>query len=492
MGLLDLPPELLLRISAHLTTEELGSLRLTCKPVETTLFDSFAKEFFIKRQFMIEQYSLQALIDIASHPALSKWLSHVIIGLEAYQTDFNLSLPVTEQYMKAGHLNRQALLEKGQARDMLVEAFSKLPNLRTVGLRDYSAKGRPRDGPNSSWRSYGWSYCGVSQTITYPNGGASAMGSPNTLFPLIIDALARAHAVPGNIEVILRKQSKLAPASFDVFSGYKAPDVAPVLGGLKKLLLTIATSNYWSDGRSSDKDGVTATYLKRFLNHTSNLELLRLNFQPDQALATPVLEWLGHPAPDPPIALPNLTCLDLGMLTVPGPTLVKAIAKWPKLESFNLWKVTLQCANMDELRAEEDGWARLFRNLALALPDTTSIKAVTIGYASQACCSPRNTAHSYFSNTRDEFRIYFSESADAAKAPDSDVDTNKVAYRARYGTNVKDWLKDVAERTTCDKPGFAGDSDDSGSEFHDDDDDENDDEDEDNDGDGDGDGDGDD
>ena len=50
MALSQLPPELLLRMSDHLTTSELGHLRLTCKAVESTLFDTFAKEFTMRKR----------------------------------------------------------------------------------------------------------------------------------------------------------------------------------------------------------------------------------------------------------------------------------------------------------------------------------------------------------------------------------------------------------------------------------------------------------
>jgi hypothetical protein len=73
--LLRLPPELMLRISAHLTTLDLGSFRLTCKQVETNLFESFAREYFSKRQFMIEQVSLEALVGIANHKTLAPYLN---------------------------------------------------------------------------------------------------------------------------------------------------------------------------------------------------------------------------------------------------------------------------------------------------------------------------------------------------------------------------------------------------------------------------------
>ena len=73
--LLRLPPELMLHISTYLTTIELGSFRLTCKDVERNLFKSFALEFFTKRQFMITQFSLEALAGIANHPTLAPYLN---------------------------------------------------------------------------------------------------------------------------------------------------------------------------------------------------------------------------------------------------------------------------------------------------------------------------------------------------------------------------------------------------------------------------------
>ena len=73
-SLLRLPPELMLRISTNLTTHELACFRSTCKQVETNLFESFAREFFTKRQFMLEEVSLQALVGIANHKTLAPYL----------------------------------------------------------------------------------------------------------------------------------------------------------------------------------------------------------------------------------------------------------------------------------------------------------------------------------------------------------------------------------------------------------------------------------
>ncbi|MCP6237172.1 hypothetical protein NL436_27195, partial [Klebsiella pneumoniae] len=60
-------------------------------------------------------------------------------------------------YNDSTDIPRDVFLNTGAACDMLVDAFSKLPNLRRVGLRDYHGNGRFRDGEMAKWRSYGWS-----------------------------------------------------------------------------------------------------------------------------------------------------------------------------------------------------------------------------------------------------------------------------------------------------------------------------------------------
>lgn len=80
--LLRLPPELMLRVSYHLNTIELGNFRLACKRIETSLFESFAREFFTKRQFMIEHHSLEALHGIASHKTLAPYLTGTLRAID--------------------------------------------------------------------------------------------------------------------------------------------------------------------------------------------------------------------------------------------------------------------------------------------------------------------------------------------------------------------------------------------------------------------------
>lgn len=73
--ILQLPPELVLRVASHLTTTELGAFRLISRGIERICFETFAKQFFTKRQFMLEQVSLEALAAIANHQTLSPYLT---------------------------------------------------------------------------------------------------------------------------------------------------------------------------------------------------------------------------------------------------------------------------------------------------------------------------------------------------------------------------------------------------------------------------------
>jgi hypothetical protein len=159
-SLLSIPVEVLLQITYNLTTPELGNLRRSCKQIESTLFPSFSREFFTKRQFMFTEFSLQALSDI-SKSRLSSCLSHVIFNLERPPPyDTHSHLPQTDM---AGHIRSNRFLQEsvshmtlvntGQDAEMISEAFSNLGNLETIGVRDFNSRSRRRDYPNIEWKS---------------------------------------------------------------------------------------------------------------------------------------------------------------------------------------------------------------------------------------------------------------------------------------------------------------------------------------------------
>jgi hypothetical protein len=174
------------------------------------LFDSFAKEFFTKRQFMVEHVSLQALVAIARHPTLSPYLNEVIISAQT------LSFSNGQDWdWDSTFVPRQVLLDSGIARDMLVDAFSKLPNLRTVGLRDYDGLGRVRDGAEARWRSYGWSF-GRDTSTSHGGERHLHVASAATILPLLLRALGIAGSRPRSLEVFLRRRELLMPFSFQI------------------------------------------------------------------------------------------------------------------------------------------------------------------------------------------------------------------------------------------------------------------------------------
>jgi F-box associated protein len=97
-----LPLELLLRTTNHLSTTDICSFRLTCRAIEISLFNSFAREFFTKKQFMLTYSSLQVLVEI-SKSRMGDCLQHVIIGLDHFvNAQHNLSAATDSERAKLG------------------------------------------------------------------------------------------------------------------------------------------------------------------------------------------------------------------------------------------------------------------------------------------------------------------------------------------------------------------------------------------------------
>jgi hypothetical protein len=150
--LTNIPIEVLLRITHHLTTTELGNVRLTCRALEQSLFHFFSHEFFRKKQFMVSDFSLQTLVDISKHPTLSQVLTHVIIATD-FVTSYvhSSSVPSQRDALTDHRTAYEWLVSAGLLKDMLAEAFRNLPNLEIVDIRDFNAKSRSRDGTGTEW-----------------------------------------------------------------------------------------------------------------------------------------------------------------------------------------------------------------------------------------------------------------------------------------------------------------------------------------------------
>ncbi|CAO2652491.1 Nn.00g007740.m01.CDS01 [Neocucurbitaria sp. VM-36] len=383
-SLLSIPLELLVSISSFLPTSDLAALRLTCKQVEKSLYEWFSKEFFTKKQFMLTHSSLQTLIDISKHVSFSKKLSHIIIATNTYDEiplRFRDSDAAT-RYIQ-GYEDQKALLSTGIDREMLTEAFQNLVNLDTVGIRDFNAPSRVRDGDHASWSSWGattvYRETGIQLQFSEQGTYHSAIGSRFVarVFLTVMYALGKADRTPSQFEVLLRQHG--LPDSAFYLPEFLRPTTESMLQGVKTLLLNVdlALRYLHTQGSGISADPHAGRSLRRFLAFTPNLTHLRLNFQKHLVANNEAfLGWLGDPTPSAgsqaasflepaPIALPFLKQLDLGQLTVRSDILLAIIKKFaPTLEEINFWRMGIHSRAPPPFGHKPNLWADLFERLA--------------------------------------------------------------------------------------------------------------------------------
>ncbi|KAJ9130605.1 hypothetical protein NKR19_g9829 [Coniochaeta hoffmannii] len=392
-----LPTEILGHIASYLSTPELLSLRLANRTIEDQLFNDFAAYYFTKKQFMLTPESLQCLVDISLHPKLSTVLEHVIISLDKYRLDltlnnFNGGDPATLHARAAtygqGAYDQAAFLSSGQDRQLLAQAFRNLPNLRTVGLRDYNSGMRQRDGEGAQWRAYG-------ATTVLQNTGMSLLGFDGVFgphvasrqyadtglamifaaraFTVVLQALGESAATPKHVEILTRDRAHALPDHAFHLPPYLAPTVAPVLSRLESLLLTVNLRTIFVP--ATDSPGSVPGYaLQNLLSLTPNLAHLRLNFTADQSTAANVYPFLDRLAGSGSQLLPRLSHLDFGMMTaVDRECLFRVVQRWSKtLKGLSFWKVSLSdsAGHQAEPHPQEkpNRWAQLLVRLRKAAP----------------------------------------------------------------------------------------------------------------------------
>ncbi|KAG8669495.1 hypothetical protein FPOAC2_08824 [Fusarium poae] len=363
------PLEVLLRITSFLTTPELGNTRLTCRSIEQALFTTFTNEFFTRKQFMISETSLQALIDI-SKSRLGGYLRMVHIGLDrfahALQVSGQNARNVRQKQLYDGQFS---MLSTGYHRDMLAEAFRNLSNLEDVVIRDFNSNRRSRDSPKQ-WTSYG-STTAFRETGHRPGQGSGQAWGPDpstdygsSVFISVLFALGQANAKPKGIEYMSRAKNHLRDCAFNIPS-YMEPSVMPVLENLEKLHIDIdllGGSDFSMDGagHSSSADMM----LRGFLLRLKNIKHLRIN-ETHSSVNGPgmLLKWLGSevstsapaspsasapvPAPSLPSIpspdYPQLEALDFGMMNVEAQHILAVVRKFSStLKRLELHKITLR------------------------------------------------------------------------------------------------------------------------------------------------------
>lgn len=396
-----IPVEVLLRITSFLPTTDLGNVRLTCRTLEQSLFHFFSHEFFRKKQFMVFTDSLQALIDISNHPALSRVLKHVIIATDALGQltlshmqvkGSNGQVDDTPFFNQAylAQADQDHLVESGGLKDMLAEAFRNLPNLDTVDIRDFNSSTRNRDGEGALWNSYGSKTLARRiSPISGPMGDCIGLSNPyahprfpDKIFSAMVAALAAADARPSQIQINIRlKPSRqswaLSDKAFYIPPRLETP-LEPILAGLTTLHLALAASDavYTRDPQTS-----VPFMLHRFLSLTPNLTWLRLNMSPqppaDQGGVPPwepVFKWIiaestqaqAHPSSPyqtQPVRFSKLEQLDIGHVVMVERTLLRLVRKLaPSLKTLSLRRVAL-LRPQDTDPDKASGWAHLIEQI---------------------------------------------------------------------------------------------------------------------------------
>jgi hypothetical protein len=383
--LVQIPLEILIRITYFISTVDLGNVRLSCKALEQSLFNFFSYEFFRKKQFMVTSDSLQALIDIAKHPTLGPCLKHVIISTERPSIGARLLNRHDERRarLELANADHMHLLATGGLRDMLVEAFTHLTNIDTVDIRDFNATSRNRDGRGTPWRSYGAVSLerSTNAVVSTVLRGPQDMYSTQ-LFSAVTAALATAQARPRSLEVLLRSHS-WEPFAIQDAAFYIPPrlegSMASLLSSLKSLHLTLA---------SNRDHGVKPFIFQKFLSLASNLTWLRLNFSRTtrEEDIQDILPWLAlrdsekptSPLDMQPIQLRHLERLDLGTVETDAETLVGLVAKFaPTLTSLYLRRVSL-FNPQNSLADRINPWVRCLSAIS-RIPD---LKLRTIDFSS--------------------------------------------------------------------------------------------------------------
>ncbi|KAM0433939.1 hypothetical protein ACHAPT_003883 [Fusarium lateritium] len=362
-----IPLEVLLRITYFLNTPELGNARLMCRSIEQALYTSFTKEFFTRKQFMISEESLQALIDI-SKSRLSRHLRKIHIGLDRFPQVPHIHGHDPRSHRLAEHYAGQfTLLSNGYHREMLAEAFRNLKYLEDVVFRDFNSTRRSRDGPYRQWTSYG-STTAYNETGTRPNqttwGPEITVAYGSTVFSSVLFALGQAGARPKGIEYMSRSRNHLRDLAFNIPS-YMEASVFPVLNNLEKLHLDVYLTG--DDGFSGNPSAAFCDEkLRQFLLQVTNIKHLRINETQGSATGPgALLGWLGQsstpsgapvntasppvsvpggippPGPPPP-SFPLLEELNLGMMNVAPNRVLEALKKFaPTLQRLEMHKVIL-------------------------------------------------------------------------------------------------------------------------------------------------------
>lgn len=300
------PLELFLRLTDLMDDSALLNLRLACRELEGALFPTFLNRFFTKRRINLSEPSLRRLVAISDEPRLASHISDLTIG--------NISNRYEERE------DDLLILDSGYDVDLLIHAFSNMPNLKDVAII-LDLLPLPRMANNAS--------------------GIASTAIKRDLWRRTLRKVLRVLSISGRELRTLDVQHHGGSGG-----GLFIPDLyfsdslreafsRPLLH-LKSLTLALDPTSQWT--RVNDK-----SFLVSFLTIPQELEHLRLNFDRNASVTTTseVLELLSLAAPDLPLTQ-HLTKLDLGKMTVVPDSLVSFVHAFAKtLTKVGLFRIGL-------------------------------------------------------------------------------------------------------------------------------------------------------
>ncbi|KAK4508630.1 hypothetical protein PRZ48_002369 [Zasmidium cellare] len=146
-GFLKLPEELVSNIACKLGSDDLFSLRLTCRDLEVKSFHEFVHEYFGSKCFMFTTESLKVLVNIAKSPKLNHYLKKVYITTASATNRqvhccqhgncaWNPTVRQHEAFTEYKY-DQERLQDQGGDLKLLSEAFSHLSHLSHLTLVDH-------------------------------------------------------------------------------------------------------------------------------------------------------------------------------------------------------------------------------------------------------------------------------------------------------------------------------------------------------------------
>lgn len=289
--LLELPLELLEDVASYLSAEDSGSLRLTCRALEQASFGQFSRQFFKTMRFLMPALSgpasMQTLIDISLHPALSLALRRVILllgqdelheapGIEHLGKPKPTAYPLSILNLAPDGNFGNGSGATGRDRAMLAEVFSRLANLETIYLRFFSSEPTTR---SSKFKK-------PVRFVHYREHYGDRHEFNDHVFAVTLAALADAGARPKNlVSGFARFYNRNMYDAALYIPAQLEPKVAAVLSSLTKLRIGL----FWGE----DTPRLDPPCWRKFLSLATNLIFLRIRFwYSDQD--TLVLSWIGR------------------------------------------------------------------------------------------------------------------------------------------------------------------------------------------------------